>query len=254
MKVKITIIGAGNVANHLAKRLFEKNHTVLQIFSRSIDNATKLAKTVNAEPVNTLEQIQDKADIYIIAVKDDAIESVSQQLNLKNQLQVHTSGATPSTVLSNHTNRFGVFYPLQTFSKEKKADFEQLPMCIDANNADDLKILEAFAQSICPNVYHINDKERAILHVCAVMVNNFTNHLFAVADDILKQENLSLEVLKPLIRETVSKIEVHPPKSMQTGPAVRNDDNTIQKHIHFLEKYPKYQLLYQLLSDSIRQF
>jgi len=251
--MKITIIGSGNVGTHLAKRLFEKGHSIVQVFSRNIDNASELALQVNAEPICDLNKLKDNIELIIIAVKDDAIESVAKAISLDNVLMVHTSGATPSTVFDKHTNRFGIFYPLQTFSKAKSADFEKLPICIDANKEEDLKCLEELANSICPNVYRINDKERAILHVCAVMVNNFTNHLFAMADDILQQENLTLDILKPLISETVKKIENHPPKQMQTGPAIRKDENTINNHLQFLDKYPNYQLIYKLLSDSIQK-
>jgi predicted short-subunit dehydrogenase-like oxidoreductase (DUF2520 family) len=251
--MKITIIGSGNVGTHLAKRLFAKGHSIVQVFSRNIENAVELAQQVNADAICDLNELTENTELIIISIKDDAIEEVLKAISFKNILITHTSGATPSTVFSEHANRFGIFYPLQTFSKAKPADFEKLPICIDANNEADLNILETLAQSICPNVYHINDKERAILHVCAVMVNNFTNHLFAMADDILQQENLSLDILKPLILETVKKIENHAPKQMQTGPAIRNDEKTIEKHVVFLEKYPNYQLIYKLLSDSIQE-
>lgn len=257
--MKITIIGSGNVGTHLAKRLFEKGHSIVQIFSRNIENAAELAQQVNAESICDLSELVESTEIIIIAVKDDVIEEISKAINFENVLIVHTSGGTSSAVLVRQLKqpvllrlRFGIFYPLQSFSKVKSVDFEKLPICIDANNEEDLNLLETLAQSICPNVYRINDKERAILHVCAVMVNNFTNHLFAMADDILKQENLTLDILKPLILETVKKIENHPPKQMQTGPAIRNDEKTIDNHLQFLDKYPDYQLVYKLLSDSIQ--
>ena len=257
--MKITIIGSGNVGTHLAKRLFEKGHSIVQIFSRNIENAAELAQQVNAESICDLSELLESTEIIIIAVKDDVIEEISKAINFENVLIVHTSGGTSSAVLVRQLKRpvllrlrFGIFYPLQSFSKVKSVDFEKLPICIDANNEEDLNLLEILAQSICPNVYRINDKERAILHVCAVMVNNFTNHLFAMADDILKQENLTLDILKPLILETVKKIENHPPKQMQTGPAIRNDEKTIDNHLQFLDKYPDYQLIYKLLSDSIQ--
>ena len=257
--MKITIIGSGNVGTHLAKRLFEKGHSIVQIFSRNIENAAELAQQVNAESICDLSELVESTEIIIIAVKDDVIEEISKAINFENVLIVHTSGGTSSAVLVRQLKqpvllrlRFGIFYPLQSFSKVKSVDFEKLPICIDANNEEDLNLLETLAQSICPNVYRINDKERAILHVCAVMVNNFTNHLFAMADDILKQENLTLDILKPLILETVKKIENHPPKQMQTGPAIRNDEKTIDNHLQFLDKYPDYQLIYKLLSDSIQ--
>lgn len=249
--MKITIIGAGNVGTHLGKRLFEKGHEIVEVFSRVPAKAELLANQVGARAVSALSELGETADIYILAVKDDAIEAVAAAISVDNPFIVHTSGATPSTVLSAHSSQYGIFYPLQTFSIDKSADFEKLPMCVYANNSTVLKKLKNLAQSICPNVYEINDKERAILHVCAVFVNNFTNHLFAVAEDILTKENLTLHLLKPLIQETVNKIQQHPAKAMQTGPAFRGDVQTVERHLDFLEQYPDYQLIYRVLSESI---
>ena len=251
MNFKITLIGAGNVATHLGLRLVECGHSIEQVFSRNIQNAKKLAHSLNASPIDDLQAVQSTADIYIIAVKDDVIELIAKFFPFKNKLVVHTSGATQSTVFKPYFERFGVFYPLQTFSKDKKADFETLPICIDANNSDDIDNLKKLGQSICPNIYQIDDRERAILHVCAVMVNNFTNHLYALAADILTKEAISMDILLPLIQETVNKIQIHPPKAMQTGPARRSDELTLDKHLNFLEAHPNVKEIYQILSKSI---
>ena len=255
--MKITLIGAGNVATHLGKRLKEKGHLIVEVFSRTKERAGKLANLLSAKEITDLKGLSPNADLYIVAIKDDAIATIAAQLPLIIRLEkliVHTSGATPSTVFQPYFKNYGIFYPLQTFSINKKADFEQLPICIDANSEGSLLILKKLGMSICPNIYQINDEQRAKLHVCAVFVNNFTNHLLAVAEDILTKENLTMDLLKPLIQETVNKIQEHPAGTMQTGPALRNDVQTLQSHLDFLSNYPKYQLIYQILSTSIQDF
>lgn len=253
MNIKISIIGAGNVATHLGQRFFDCKINVVNVFSRDFSKAEQLAERIEATPINDLSDLSDDADIFIVAVKDDAINEVAEQMFIKNKLVVHTSGATPSTVFKKAFERYGIFYPLQTFSVGQPVDFETLPICVDANSAKDLKLLEDLGKLICPNIYRIDDKERAILHVCAVMVNNFTNHLYTIANDILDHENISMNILKPLIQETVNKIQNNPPKEMQTGPAIRKDSQTIEKHLDFLEKYPNYQMIYKMMSESIQQ-
>jgi predicted short-subunit dehydrogenase-like oxidoreductase (DUF2520 family) len=251
---KIVIIGAGNVGFHLGKRFFKKGFEVVQVFSRKEEKAKFLAEQINADFTSKFSKIKSDADIYIIAVSDNAIAEVAQKLKtngLENQLVVHTSGATPSTVLKPYFDHFGVFYPLQTFRIKSKSDFKKLPLCIDAPDKADLKKLKKLAKRICPNVYQINDRERAILHVAAVFVSNFSNHLYAIGAEILEQENLSLKLLMPLIQETAKKIETNPPKDMQTGPAIRSDENTIKKHLEFLEKNPEYRSFYLAFSKSI---
>lgn len=252
--MKITIIGAGNVGTHLAKRLFECKHEIIQVFSRNREKAQELAKTVNASPIIELHHLKLNADLYILAVKDDAIEEVARQIPFRDKLVVHTSGAKSSEIFQPYFDHFGVFYPLQTFSINKEADFEKLPICVYANSKSSIQTLQSLANSICPNIYTIDDEQRATLHVCAVMVNNFTNFMYVMAEDILKQEQLSLDILRPLIEETVLKISKHPAEAMQTGPARRNDLQTIEQHLIFLRHYPDYQKLYQDLSASIVKF
>jgi predicted short-subunit dehydrogenase-like oxidoreductase (DUF2520 family) len=254
MNIKVSIIGAGNVATHLGQRFFDCKISLVNVFSRDYSKAQQLAKRVEATPVYQLSDLSDEADIFIIAVKDDAIRSVAEQILFQNKLVVHTSGATPSTVFEKAFERYGIFYPLQTFSVGQPVDFETLPICVDANSIEDLKLLEDLGKIICPNIYKIDDKERAILHVCAVMVNNFTNHLYSIANDVLDRENISMNILKPLIQETVNKIQSNSPKEMQTGPAIRKDSQTIKKHLDFLEKYPNYQMMYRMMSESIQEF
>ncbi len=198
---KINIIGAGNVGFHLGKRLYKKGFEVIQVFSRNEERAKYLASKIKANFITDLSKVSTDADLYIIAVSDNAIDEVAQKLKatgIDNQLVVHTSGATPSTILKPYFNHFGVFYPLQTFRIQSKPNFKKLPICVDAPIKSDFKKLKKLAKKICSNVFQINDEERAILHVAAVFANNFSNHLYAIAEDILKRENLSLNLLLPL--------------------------------------------------------
>jgi len=224
--------------------------------------AEALAQAIKTDYTTHLQAIMPEADLYILAVSDDAIEPVSiklrRRLNIHSDgkhepLVVHTSGATPSTILKPYFKNYGVFYPLQTFSKKKNIEFETLPICVDSVNIANLDTLFQLAQSLSQEVYRINDEQRKILHVAAVFVNNFTNYLYTVADDMLQQEGIDFDILLPLIQETINKIYDHPPHMMQTGPAIRNDQQTIKQHLNYLKKYPDYQKIYDLLTQKIRE-
>ena len=254
--MRITLIGAGNVGYHLGKRLYKKDFCIHQVYSRNVENARKLAQKIRAKPTNDLATINSESAIYIIAVKDDAIGLVAAQLakndGLTDKLIVHTSGAVPSAILAPYFKNYGVFYPLQTFSKSRKIRFSNIPICIDATREDALETLQELGKKISKKVCCINDEERAILHVAAVFVNNFTNHLFHIGQDIVEKEGIAFDLLKPLIWETLSKIESGTPKTMQTGPARRGDIKTQEKHLKYLKRFPEYAQLYDLLTKSIQ--
>lgn len=248
----IVLIGAGNIGYHLGKRLKDSNLNIIQIFSRQPEKAKRLSEALQVPFVTDLKQLVTGADLYILAVNDGAIMEVASQLSIDNGLVVHTSGATPSTVLQPYFQRFGIFYPLQTFSISKAVDFEQVPICVHANNTLDEDFLFKIGHQISSKVYHIDDEQRSILHVAAVFVNNFTNYLFQIGYDILEKENLPFDLLRPLIRETAEKVQEHSPSEMQTGPAIRKDEATIERHLQYLERFPAYQELYQILTDRIK--
>ncbi len=251
---KIVMIGAGNVGYHLGVRLYEKGFEITQVFSRKEKDAKKLAKNTSAKYTTKFAEIQPDADLYIIPVSDNAIASVAEQLSSiipENAVVVHTSGATPSKTLKPYFEKFGVLYPLQTIRINSKPDFRTLPVCIDASDDKVLKKLRKLAKKISSKVHRIDDQQRAVLHVAAVFVNNFGNHLFTIAADILEKENLPFELLHPLILETAAKLKHHSPTENQTGPAIRSDENTIKRHLEFLEKFPEYRALYLAFSKSI---
>ncbi|MBI1227688.1 MAG: DUF2520 domain-containing protein [Bacteroidetes bacterium] len=256
--MRIVLIGAGNVATHFGRKLMEVGEQVIQVFSRNRLKALQLAKELEAAATNDFAEINTDADLYILAVHDDAIGEIAAQLaenGITDKLIVHTSGATPMRVFeaASTLKRVGVFYPLQTFSKIRKPDFQKIPICIEARQEDDLTILLNLAHNLSNKVYHINDEQRASLHLAAVFVNNFTNHLFAIGEKIQTDSGLHFEMLLPLIHETVAKLTEGPPAVMQTGPAIRHDEATILRHLHLLSGQPTLQEIYQIMTKSIQQ-
>jgi predicted short-subunit dehydrogenase-like oxidoreductase (DUF2520 family) len=260
--MKITIIGTGNVAFHLGKRLKEKGVEINQIVGRDIHKATWLAQILGAQAVGFSQFIDTSSDVYILAVSDNAIATAASQLSkyIDNQLVVHTSGSIPSTDLQPFVRNFGVLYPLQTFSLNSQPNFDEIPIFINCTPPREIgmqaqyndDVLKNLAQKISPRVFQITDEDRLTLHVAAVFVNNFTNHLFKIGSEIVGKQNLPFDILLPLIEETVHKIRQNAPADMQTGPARRGDNVTIEKHLDFIEKQtPQYDLLYTLLSISI---
>ncbi len=244
--IKVVIIGAGNVATHLAE-VFIKTTSIslIQVFNRSISAIQPLKD--HTALTNDISKLK-KADIYIIAVSDKAIEELSAKINPKKAIVVHTSGSTPLKVLKQHKN-YGVFYPLQTFSKDNPVDFSSIPICLEANNHDNLLLLEKLAKKLSQTYHFINSEQRAHLHTAAVFVNNFVNHLYHIGNVICKENEIESDILQPLIQETARKAARFSPYSAQTGPARRGDGRTIEKHLEKLSK--NQQEIYKLLSHSI---
>lgn len=252
----ITIIGSGNVGFHLAQVLFQADYIIPQIFSRNLDKATVLAQKVSAQPIDNLSQLNTISDLYILAIPDQSIEVVAKTLHTllpPSAFVVHTSGATSSEVFAPFFQRYGVFYPLQSFSITKAVDFSTLSICVHAQQAADLAALTSLGQDLSKNCYPIDDAQRATLHVAAVFANNFSNYLFHIAAQLLKESAIDFALLQPLIQETARKIAQHPPATMQTGPAIRGDQNTIQQHLSQLEDHQDWQAIYTLLSDGIQR-
>ena len=250
----VVIIGAGNLATQLALALFEKGIQVKQVYSRKFESASELAGKVNASFTNNLAQLFPEADLYVIAVKDSAIQEVLENLKIdETQLIVHTSGSVPMSILDGFSNNYGVFYPLQTFSKTRKVDFSAIPICIETNHPSNMMKLEKLGEMLSSSVNQINSDERKTLHLAAVFVNNFVNHLYSIGANILHDKKLDFNLLKPLIRETAEKIEVLQPIDAQTGPAKRNDQNTINAQLKMLQDKPDFQKIYSFATESIFQ-
>jgi predicted short-subunit dehydrogenase-like oxidoreductase (DUF2520 family) len=249
--MRITIIGSGNVATHLAAAFKNAGHRIVQVYSRDMQNAALLAYHVKAEPIDNLSQIDPETDIFIIAIKDDAIGLIAEQLAPHQKLMVHTSGATDLFALLAFSDNVGVFYPLQTFSKAKEVNFRTVPLCIEGADQAIAKQLKELAHGITNSVYDIDSQQRKTLHLAAVFACNFPNYLYNIAQQILAKSDLTFDLIRPLILETAEKVQNGLPAAVQTGPAVRNDETTMNNHLQLLQDNPDLQQLYTLLSQGI---
>ena len=247
----IVFIGAGNVATNLAIAFHNKGKKILQIISRDVEHAKLLADNVSANYSIILDEINPNADLYIISINDDAIENIASSLKIKSRLIVHTSGSLDMNVLLNASTNCGVFYPLQTFSKDTIVDFNNIPFCIEANTSENKKELTELAQILSNDVRQINSEERKIIHLAAVFANNFSNYMYLIADELLSIHNLSFDILKPLINQTAFKVNSQIPENTQTGPAKRNDLELIEKHLTLLKETPEYYEIYKVITNCI---
>jgi predicted short-subunit dehydrogenase-like oxidoreductase (DUF2520 family) len=250
--MRIVCLGSGNVATHLAAAFKKAKMEIVQVWSRNISHAAELAGLVEAKAIDNLELVDKTADLYLIAVKDDAIENIALSLRDVQGLVVHTSGATSIAVLRGLVN-FGVLYPLQTFSKHKDLDLSNAPLCLEANSDQAYEVLEQAALATGAAIYAIDTAQRKILHVAAVFAGNFTNHLYHLANTVLAANNLPFDLLKPLIMETALKVQDDFPEQVQTGPAIRNDQQTINNHLELLNTMPGLQEIYKTLTNSIKK-
>lgn len=249
--MRISIIGSGNVATHLSAAFKNAGHRIVQVYSRNPQHAALLAYHVGATPVSSLEEIDTETDLFVISVKDDAIAPIAAELARNQKLIVHTSGSTSLESLLAFTPNAGVFYPLQTLSKTREIDFRTVPLCVEGNNEVTTSLLEELAGSVSNRVYRISSEQRRVLHLAAVFACNFPNYLFDAARQLLAQSDMDFELLRPLILETAQKVQEHLPASVQTGPAVRNDQLTMAAHLNMLADAPELKMIYELLSQEI---
>ncbi|MBL7703827.1 MAG: DUF2520 domain-containing protein [Ferruginibacter sp.] len=248
--MKIVIIGSGNVATVLGRLCKKRQHEMVQVVSRNAAHAKILANELNCAYADYDEKLNESADIYIIAVADTALQEMNSRLHLGNKLTVHTAGSVSKEVLKDISHNYGVLYPLQSLRKEMQYETD-IPFLIDGNTADAITLLEDFASTLSATITKATDDERLKLHVAAVMVSNFTNHLYALAEDFCKKEGVDFGLLIPLIKETAERIQQFSPADVQTGPAVRNDIFTIDKHLRILTEHPQLKYMYIKLTDSI---
>lgn len=252
---RISLIGAGNVAWHLGLRLKKCDLTVTQVYSRNEEHARALAVQLQAQALSDLKDLSELEDqLFIIAVSDNAIAEIAAQLGKflsKGAFVVHTSGATPSSVLAPFFPLYGVFYPLQTFSKNSALNFDGIPICVYSPDKGREESLFQLALLLSANAHRTTDEERACLHLAAIFVNNFSNYLYHVASELLQEKQLPLELLFPLLEETLAKVKNNRPIDMQTGPARRGDTQTISAHLAILKQEEDYRMLYELLSRQI---
>lgn len=249
----VVLIGSGNVAWHLGHAFVQNRIVVKQVISRTEKNAVALAKDIGSDFSDKFDQIDNSADLYVISVSDHAIEEVIRTIKLHEKLFVHTSGSIAMSVFSGYFKNFGVFYPFQTFTKNKPLNYRDIPIYIEGNSPENKNKLMHLASCLSDNVKEINSEDRALLHLAAVFANNFTNHMVTLANSILQKMNIDFSVLQPLLKETISKLDSLGPENAQTGPAVRNDRNIIEKHLKMLEDMPQMRDIYSIVSESIKE-
>lgn len=250
---KIVLLGAGNVATHLGSALQLAGYSIVQVYSRRIATAEVLARTLGCACTGSMEALTPGADLYVIAVTDDAIADVSACFPFRDKLLVHTSGTTPLNVLQAGSDHTGVLYPLQTFSMDVPVDFINIPLCIEASHPEDRDKLKTLARSLSNTVAYIPSDQRRILHVAAVFACNFVNHMYAQAAGILEENGLAFDLLRPLIEETARKAMRGDPREMQTGPARRHNKNIMEEHQKMLSTNPGYRKMYTFISESIQK-
>lgn len=250
---KVVLIGAGNVATHLGKALLKTGYNVLQVYSRTVASASVLAEKLKTSSVISLEEVRCDADLYIVALKDAALQELIPQIvkGREEALFVHTAGSIPMQIWKGHALRYGVLYPMQTFSKQREVNWPEVPFFIEAANKKDLEILKELAGQWSEKVYEATSEQRKYLHIAAVFACNFSNHMYALCNHLLSQHGIPFEVMLPLIDETARKVHEITPKAAQTGPAIRYDENVINRHLDMLRAEPTIQELYEKISKSI---
>ncbi len=254
MSHRIVFIGAGNLATRLSSELKKNGCIIEQVYSRTFASASALGQLLQSGYTSTPEAVIRDADIYFIALKDSAIENVLPHISVGNNLLVHCSGSLSISWLSKYAVNYGVFYPLQTFSKHREVNFMQIPVFVEGSSKRVEDILLRLAKSISSKASVLDSERRLFLHIAAVFSCNFVNYFYTIAADMLQAKNIQFDVLHPLINETASKVLEMQPIEAQTGPAVRYDRNIINKHMDVLEEYPEFRELYKIVSDSIHQY
>ncbi len=250
---KIVFIGAGNLATNLARSMYQAGYDICQVYSRTEASARSLAETIEADYTTDLSAVTGDADLYIVALKDDALVELLPQITAGkgDALLVHTAGSIPMELWKGHAERYGVLYPMQTFSKQREVNFREVPFFVEAIRPEDTAWLKEIAASLSNRVYEATSEQRKSLHLAAVFTCNFTNHMYALAAELLAKYRLPFDVMLPLIDETARKVHELDPHDAQTGPAIRNDEQVMNNHLAMLTDDPEMQRLYEEISRSI---
>lgn len=260
--MKIILIGAGNLATNLGKALKKAGYNILQVYSRTATSAETLATVLGCPATTDLTAIDNRADVYILSIKDKALRKVIGELtralissgaDLAEKVFLHTAGSMPLGVFKDNAPHYGVFYPMQTFSKAREVDFSIIPTFIEWSDETARTLLSALAQSVTRRVYPLSTADRKYLHLSAVWACNFVNHCYDISAGILAAHHLPFDVMLPLIDEAAHKVHSLSPHDAQTGPAVRYDENVIAAQSALLADDPDLQQLYELLSKSIHR-
>jgi predicted short-subunit dehydrogenase-like oxidoreductase (DUF2520 family) len=250
--MNIVLIGSGNVATVLGRKSLAAGHRIVQVYNRNADHANVLATRLGTTSTSYISSIERKADLMIVALRDDAVDFLVKEIGEVRSILVHTAGALSINEVRGSNKSFGVIYPLQSLRKEIEI-LPTLSILVEGNNANTTRLLKEFALSIATSVTEADDEARLKYHLAATIVNNFTNHLYTLAASFCKKENISFAALQPLIEETAIRLRNTTPQKAQTGPAIRNDQITIEKHQQLLKKYPDILKYYNLFTEEIQQ-
>ncbi|MEI7982038.1 MAG: Rossmann-like and DUF2520 domain-containing protein [Bacteroidota bacterium] len=250
----VTFFGAGKLASHLALALVRLDIPILQVYNRTAEKGRRLAAQTGADYISEIANITSGADLYIFALTDSVLPEFASRLRLEGKLVVHTSGSLDMNILAPVSSHFGVFYPLQSFSHGKKTSFRDIPVCIEANDSRDELCLVRFAHLLTNEVHLVNSEKRKWLHMAAVFAGNFSNFMYTIAEELVREREIPFELLMPLIRKTVLNTRRKNLFILQTGPAVREDTNILNHHRALLHDHPAYLEIYNLISDSIIRY
>jgi predicted short-subunit dehydrogenase-like oxidoreductase (DUF2520 family) len=247
------ILGAGNVAWHFGHQLIRTGIRILQVVNRTAESGQSLASSLDAAFTGSTIGIIPDADLYLIAVTDDAIGKIAETgcFRQNKGLIVHTAGSVNIDIFSGKAINYGVLYPLQTFTRKRPVSFAEIPLLIEANNRENFALIQELANELSDNIIHADSGQRMYTHLAAVMASNFTNHLFALSAKLLNDHHLPFDLLIPLMKETIDKAISMSPEDAQTGPAIRGNRAIIEKHMALLELYPEIKKIYSILSESI---
>lgn len=248
--MKVVLIGAGNVASHLGAGLYNLGYTIAQVYSRTMNSAQELATAVKASPTNNISEIITDADCYIFSVKDDVLGDLIAQTPDNKGIWIHTAGSMPLDIFANRTKNYGVIYPLQTFSKDKKIEWDNIPLFIEYSNKESKKTIESLANELSNQIFTLTSEQRKYVHLSGVFACNFVNQMYELANQMIEKVQLPFEVLLPIIEETCIKVHTMQPKEAQTGPAIRFDQNVMNKHLDLIADEDT-KALYRLISKSI---
>ncbi len=249
--MRIVIIGAGNVASVLGRLIKNAGHDILQVMSRNTEHAALLADEIGCAYTDKIKLLNQHADLYLVAVTDYALNEMQDTFNLKDKLVMHTAGSVTKDILAKVSANYGVLYPLQSLRKENRHLHQDIPILVDGNSEANIAVIEKLALTISSSVEKATDEQRMKLHVAAVFVSNFSNHMYMLAADYCFKSGLNFKMLQPLIEETALRLRDHSPAEMQTGPAIRKDITTLDKHLRELSAYPKMRNIYLKITDSI---
>ena len=250
--MRVVFVGAGNLATRLSLEMRKSGMSIGQVYSHTSEHAKILADELGCGWTVIPEEIVEDADLYVFSLKDAVLQDVIARVKPNNGLWVHTAGSMPMDVFNGHTANYGVLYPMQTFSKTREVDFNVIPFFLEANTSENAGKLQHLAEKLSGNIRFLSSDKRKSLHLAAVFACNFTNHIYALAVKLLEEQDIPADVLLPLIDETAAKIHTMPPRVAQTGPAIRYDENVINKHLAMLGDSDM-RSIYRLISQSIHK-